>query len=459
MARETVAQLRARIAELESENATLAADHVGQAAAPPAATAPRRSRGGTGRSVLAGVLIVVGVLITPVALVVQFATQQLTNTETFVATYAPLAKSPVVQTAVTNAVAGAIEQNIDLEGITGGLLDGLTQQLQLPSFVDNGIGLLKGSIVEGVKGLITWAVNGVVTSEWFPGLWEQSLRLTHTQLNAILRGDPGAVASLDNDTITLQLAPVIATVKSQLLDAGITIASVIPDDANVSIPIANVSGISQIKTVYATSVALGVWLPIVAAVLLVLGIAVAVRRRGWVIGAGISIAAIMLILGLGLAFGREVVTSLGVLNADALGLVFDTATGALTGSIIAGGILALLAALIAWISGPGRAASAVRRVLAFLPARLREALDRAGARRGAFGAFLERHRHLLYWIAAAIVVLLLVLLRPLTVLTVVLTIVGAIVVLFAIEALRSGTPAASATESVSGDEGLTDLPA
>ncbi len=356
MARETVAQLRARIAELESENATLAADHVGQAAAPPAATAPRRSRGGTGRSVLAGVLIVVGVLITPVALVVQFATQQLTNTETFVATYAPLAKSPVVQTAVTNAVAGAIEQNIDLEGITGGLLDGLTQQLQLPSFVDNGIGLLKGSIVEGVKGLITWAVNGVVTSEWFPGLWEQSLRLTHTQLNAILRGDPGAVASLDNDTITLQLAPVIATVKSQLLDAGITIASVIPDDANVSIPIANVSGISQIKTVYATSVALGVWLPIVAAVLLVLGIAVAVRRRGWVIGAGISIAAIMLILGLGLAFGREVVTSLGVLNADALGLVFDTATGALTGSIIAGGILALLAALIAWDlrTGTGR---------------------------------------------------------------------------------------------------------
>ena len=72
--------LQARVAALEAENAALRSGPTGSG------PRPRRSR-----AVLAVVLIVLGVMLAPVAVVTGWAKWTLTDTDRFVATYAPLA--------------------------------------------------------------------------------------------------------------------------------------------------------------------------------------------------------------------------------------------------------------------------------------------------------------------------------------------------------------------------------
>src|SRR4051794_23613667 len=91
------ADLRERVARLQAENSTLRE----QLEAHPSAVedqkgSSRRSRG-RGWTVLAAVLIVLGCLMAPLAVVTGWAKSTLTDTDAFVATYAPLARNPEVQ--------------------------------------------------------------------------------------------------------------------------------------------------------------------------------------------------------------------------------------------------------------------------------------------------------------------------------------------------------------------------
>lgn len=460
MPRETLAELRARIAELESsnaalttQNAALAEQRAAAAAAAPtvvvaaAPAGPRRPAGFVGRQILAGVLVVIGVLLTPAALVLQFAQQQVTDTDAFVAAYAPLAESPEVQSAIADAVVDAVNQNVDLEAVTGGVIAGI--QAADPTGLSGALGFVKGPIVEGVNGLIRWGVESIVTSEWFPTVWESCLRLTHSQLNAVLRGDDNAFATIRGDDIALQLGPVIALLKQQLVANDVAFANLIPDDLVIEVPLGTVAGIGQIKTFYAVGLAVGTWMPIIAAAFLVAGIAVAPRRRNWVMGTSIALGVVAILLGVALGIGRSALTSLGVLTPESLGFVFDAATSTLGSALVAIGVIAVVGILAAWFAGPWRPARAARRGLDHFPsiARERLALDNG------FSRFLTRYREGVYWVVIGAAVVTIVFFRPLTVGVVIVTVVLAVLVLLLVETFRS--PALGAAAEPEGAAAVT----
>jgi len=491
VARETLAQLRARIDELEERNATLAQENATLAEREaaladrasaladqetalrdrvatqsrleiagldtPADAGTRPAGRGTGpagprraahvgRSILAGVLVVLGLIVTPVALVVDFAQAQVTDTETFVAAYAPLAESPAVQEAITDAVTTAIDRSVDFEALTGGLVDGL-QQLELPRFVSSSLDLLRAPLVEGVNALVRWGVSSIVTSEWFPTVWEQTLRLTHSQLMAVLRGDPNAIAQISGDSVSLQLGPVVAVLRDQLVSSGVTLAQLIPADLDVSIPLADIEGIGNARTFYALAVASGVWLPIIAAALLIGGIAVAPRRRGWVLGTSIALGAIAILFAIALSVGGSAVITLGFLNPDALGFIFGSATGALTTAIAALITVSIVGILAAWFVGPSRLAARARAGAGRFPAIARRRL----ALTNPVSRGLTRYRSALLWLIGAAAVVTIVFFRPLTVGAVLVTVLIAIVLVLVVEIFRSSAvaaPDASAQEAL-----------
>lgn len=455
MPRETLAELKARIAELEDrndalatrietladENATLAT----RAAAPPpppvvvtvapAPARPRRPAGFIGRQILAGVLVVLGVVLTPVALVLQFAQQQVTDTEVFVATYAPLAEQPEVQQVLTDAITEAVTSSLPIDEITRGVIAGI--QTVDPTRLSLGLNLFEGQIVEGINGLIRLGVESVVTAEWFPEVWEQTLRFSHAQLNATLRGDPSSIATINGDDFGLQLGPVVAYVKDYLLNSGFSVASAIPDDLDIAVPIGTVTGLGQVKTFYSLGLAVGTWLPIVAAALLVAGIAVAPRRRSWVMGTSIALGVVAVLIGITLGLGRSTLTSLGILTPESLGLVFDAATAALGATLLAIGAIAVIGIVAAWLAGPSRPARAARRGLEHFPSIARDRL----ALTNPFSRFLERYRDLVYWIIIAAVILTIVFFRPLTIWVVIVAVVAAAILLLIAETFRASTVA------------------
>ena len=85
--------MRERVARLEAENSALHSQLEADASAVPDEKASSRRSRGRWWTVLAAVLIVLGCLMAPLAVVSGWAKSTLTDTDTFVATYAPLALS------------------------------------------------------------------------------------------------------------------------------------------------------------------------------------------------------------------------------------------------------------------------------------------------------------------------------------------------------------------------------
>ena len=205
--------LRARVAALEAENAALRST-------PAAAGAPpRRSR-----AVLAVVLILLGVLLAPVAVVTGWATWTLTDTDRFVATYAPLSGSPEVRAYVVDQAMAAVDAEVDLDGLTQELVDGLVALGTGPR-ATVALRTFQATAADGLRSLIRDGVTEFVASDQFDAAWAETLRIGHSQLIATLSNDPAAVATIGEDgSLGIPLGPIVERVKTDLVERGITVA-------------------------------------------------------------------------------------------------------------------------------------------------------------------------------------------------------------------------------------------
>ena len=161
-------ELEARIAKLEAENAALRS--VGITAKPvegtDAASPPPRESRRRGRTVAAVVLVVVALLLAPVAVISAWARIQLVDTDQFVATFAPLAEEPAVQSYIGDQVTAAIEEQVDIPTLTSDLFDGL-KQLDLPPRAEQALGLLEAPATQGLQSLVSGIVDRLVESPAF----------------------------------------------------------------------------------------------------------------------------------------------------------------------------------------------------------------------------------------------------------------------------------------------------
>jgi uncharacterized protein YpbB len=86
----------------------------------------RKARG-RAWTVLATALILVGPSLDPVAIVANWAKLQLSDTTTFVYTFAPLAQDPDVQAFITAEVARTIDEQITIDQLTLNVFDAISR--------------------------------------------------------------------------------------------------------------------------------------------------------------------------------------------------------------------------------------------------------------------------------------------------------------------------------------------
>lgn len=127
--------------DLECELVKLRAENAGlrQSLSDSGIERRRRSRGW---SVLSAFLIVIGLVLAPAAVVTSWVNTQLTNTDAFVATFAPLAKDPAVQRNITDQVVLAVNDAVDIPKLTADVFNGI-KQLNLPPAAASALGLLQ----------------------------------------------------------------------------------------------------------------------------------------------------------------------------------------------------------------------------------------------------------------------------------------------------------------------------
>ena len=87
-----------------------------------------RPRGGSAQAV-ATLLIVIGCILAPLSVVAVWAKNQVTNTDRYVATVAPLADDPAIQNAVADRVTAEIFSYLDVVGITNQAVDALAERV------------------------------------------------------------------------------------------------------------------------------------------------------------------------------------------------------------------------------------------------------------------------------------------------------------------------------------------
>jgi len=417
MARSTVQELQRRLAALEAENSALRGGIPAVTPAPtPGPVESRRRSRGWGRTLSATVLIVLGALIAPVALVAAWGNVQLTDTDRFVASYSVLASDPAVQSAITDQVVEAIEGQVDIPTLTTDVIDGVIELGTGPA-ATRALELLKGPAAQGLQSLVGTVVERFVESEAFANVWASALRISHSQVVSALQNDPDATIALGSDgTIGIQLAPIIDAAKDVLVDQGVGFAASIPT-VDRTITVAQVDSLASVQLAYELVVAAGLWLPWVAILFLAAGVVVARRRSVALVTAALSLGLVMLIVLAGLAVGRvffdAALRSNGI-PADAGGAIYELVGGAMRDTAVAVLVLALVTAVVAWFAGPFDVPRRLRAVVHGGAASLRGTLERRGLSTGRVGAWLHSRRALLRGViilAGAAVVLLV---RPLS---------------------------------------------
>ena len=403
---ESAAALQARVAALEAENAELRSTPV-QTRHP-----ARRSR-----AVLAVVLLLLGVLLAPVALVTGWAKWTLTDTDRFVATYAPLSNSPEVQAYVVDEAMAAVDARVDLGRLTQELVDGLIALGTGPR-ATTALRTLQATATDGLRSMIRDGMSEFVASDKFDNAWAEALRVGHTQLVGTLTNDPAAVATISEDgTLGIPLGPIVEQVKASLVERGITVAGRIPP-VNRTIPLVQSDQLPTVQLAYGVTVAVGTWLPWLVLALLVGGVLVANRRSRAVLWAAGGFAFVMALAAIGFVVGRILLVAAvpaSVLPGSVSSLFYDAATDGMRATAAAAAVLGLAVVVVGWLAGPYRTPTRLREVYATGVGRLRGSADERGLSTGPVGAWVYRRRSLIFGLIAVVAGVVVLTTKPLTV--------------------------------------------
>lgn len=122
----------------------------------------------------------------------------------------------------------AVEDAVNIPQLTAQVFDGI-RSLDLPEQASAALTLLEGPTVQGLTSLLGNVVREVVASDAFADVWEQALRVSHTQVVTTLSGDVDAAISIgDAGALELQLGPIVDAVRSRLVADGVSFATAIP---------------------------------------------------------------------------------------------------------------------------------------------------------------------------------------------------------------------------------------
>jgi hypothetical protein len=314
----------------------------------------RWARGG--RWVGASVLLILASLLATLAVVAVYVRAEVLNTDTYVATVAPLAQQPAVRDALAHRLADEIVTRSDVTSLATQAADQLETRGAPRQLSD-----LVGPLVSGLNSFLYGQINGFLGTQRFQTIWETVNREAHKGLVTVLTGKQGQVLKSQGNTVTLDLGALMAQAKQQLVAQGFTLAAKVPN-VSISYTLVQSDKLPKVRSATRLLNAVGTWLPWISLLLLIAGIAVAPnRRRGLVTGA------VMLVVATGLLLiGMNAIRSYYLdhlpsgVSADAVTEVYDTVLRFLLHALQALLTAAAVFGLGALVMGPSRPATWIR---------------------------------------------------------------------------------------------------
>ncbi|WP_051325953.1 hypothetical protein [Glycomyces tenuis] len=363
------------------------------------APAADRGRGGWPRWTASTVVLLVAALLALLSVVTVFGRNLLLDTDRYVTTVAPLAEDDEIRAAVAARITATVNDQLALDERVATAVDAI-QTRGAPDAVD----ALSAPLVSAVESFVADKVTAVVYSDQFSQLWTSANQAAHRALEALLTGEESETVSIEGDMLYLDIGPVVEQVKTRLVDSGFDLAANLPT-LSVTFPLMEVRGLANARAAAGLLDTLSWALPLAAVLVLAAGVYFAPkRRRGLLLGA-LFIAAAMLVLAAAIAVTRTVVIAglpETVRNPQAVAAVYDIVVRNLAAAAQTIGVLALIVAVAAWFTGPGRLATTLRGGLVRARDAAASGLARTGAGFGAVAGFAARNRRVLEFAVVAL---------------------------------------------------------
>ena len=384
---EELTRLRNEVAELRAQLASQPpAQRTAETPGPAGDT-----RRGWWRPVLVTVLVIVAGVLAPASIVASWARDEVSNTDRYVQTVAPLANDPAVQQAIVDRVTTELFSRIDVQAVTKDAVDALAAQ-GLPPRVSQSLSALSVPLAGGIRSFITTQVTKLVGSQAFADAWVAANREAHTQMVAVLTGEGTDQVSVKGGTVSINLAAIIDTVKNRLSAAGFGLAERVPT-VNAQFTVFESPDIAKAQTAFRVLNNLARWLPVLALLLLAAAVYVGRNRRKTLIVCALTVAGSMVLLGAALNILRPIYLNAldpSVLPTDAGAAIYDQLVGFIRLNLRAVLVVALAVAIAGWLTGPGGAAT--RRALSGAVGWLRGGAEHAGLNTGPVGSFVYTWR-------------------------------------------------------------------
>jgi hypothetical protein len=343
------------------------------------------------RTPVATVLIVIGCLLAPVSVLGVWGANQVSSTSRYIANIEPLIHEPSVQNALTDKVTTVITSHLNVTGYTNQAATLLTDKGL--SRVGTLLKTFGPALTSAVTGFIHTQVHKLVTSARFAQTWINVNTVAHQTLVNALSGHTGAIA-VSNGQVTIDLAPFIAIVKQALAARGFTLINSLPT-VHPTLTLFSARQLVKAQTAYRLVNDLKIALPILALLLIALGVYLARGHRRALIGAGLGFAASMLLLGAVLLVIRGVYLNSipnSVLPSDAAAAIFDTFVRFIRTALRTLLVLGLIVAIGAFLTGPSVSAVRTRGAITSGFGWIRSAGERGGVSTGPVGRWTYAHR-------------------------------------------------------------------
>ncbi|MFG2481458.1 MULTISPECIES: hypothetical protein [Streptomyces] len=268
------------------------------------------------RTILSTVLIVLVALLVPASAVAYWADRELGDADRYTAAMSPLAENPKVQEVVVTQVTRALAGQIDA-----------------------------GPFQIGLDTLLGEALHSFAGTSAYRTAWDAANRAAHAAfLDALTTGR--------GDALTIDLAPVIAQVRGDLVADEVPFADRIPV-THLTVKVMEYDNLAALRKGFHMLEVAGVWLPVLTVLLAAAAIAVAVHRRRAVMATGTGLAVGAGLLWLTVEVCRRL--TLDDLPADidrpAAGAVYDALTAYLRTTAWVVLVIGLAAVLAAWVMG------------------------------------------------------------------------------------------------------------
>ncbi|MDJ0360795.1 hypothetical protein [Rhodococcus sp. H29-C3] len=327
-------------------------------------TAVPRTRAGhsTVRWIAAILLLVLVAVLGFSAVLARYARSEILDADRYVETVTPLGSNPVLQGELADQITNEIMTRLDVESITAEALTSITENApRVPPAV---VGLAP-VIADQAESFVHKTVDSLVSSDEFETLWIQANREAHQALTAVLTGNTrAAVVVSDDGTVSISLTPIIDKVRAKLTERGFAFADKIP---SIDKSFVLFQAPDLVKAQRATSLldkASGVlpWLTLLAAVGAVWASPKGMRRRAGAL-VGVSLAVAMALLAVAISIGRSLYLDAipaDVLSPQAATVLIDTVLVPLRTTLRAVFVLAVVIAIVGYLTGSSGSAVAVR---------------------------------------------------------------------------------------------------